>query len=319
MPNWNAVLQEIASTPGSTTESNFDKVRRKYIAKLHDHTGRNVIAYYSAFLDKPRIEGVEINDGDKNGFMLCVHQLERKRGLDLFLHTPGGDIFAAESIVHYLREMFGNDIRVIVPQIAMSAGTMIACAARDIIMGKHSNLGPVDPQFSGIPAIGVLREIEMAFGDIQRDQRAALIWNPILSRLAPSFVQQCNWAVEKAESFVSDALSNGMFAEMPEPQKGATISKIVKLLSDLSNNKSHSRHFHYQECRDMGLNIKLLEDDFDGLTQDLVLTIHHCYMHTLSNTNAIKIIENSKARAMVKNISQEVFIQQIPLPGPPGR
>ena len=42
--------------------------------------------------------------------------------------------------------MFGTDIRAIVPQLALSAGTMVALACKEIIMGKHSSLGPIDPQ-----------------------------------------------------------------------------------------------------------------------------------------------------------------------------
>src|ERR1043166_4433233 len=241
MPNWDAVMKEINSTSPIKGQSPHDLVRRKYLAKLHAKTNRNIIAYYSGFLSKPKIDGIEIDDGDKNGFMLCVHQLDDKQGLDLFLHTPGGDIFAAESLVHYLREMFGNDIRAVVPQIAMSAGTMMACACREIIMGTHSNLGPVDPQFSGIPAIGVLKEVERAFEEIKNDQRAAFVWNPILSRLAPSFVQQCHWAVERAKEFVSAALSDGMFRDMPGPEKAVKVNSIAEKLSDLSLNKSHKK------------------------------------------------------------------------------
>lgn len=187
MPNWDSVLREIALENSVPSASPFDRVRRKHLRALHEATGRNVIAYYSGFLTKPRIEGVEITDDDKNGFMLAIHELDRSRGLDLLLHTPGGSVAATESLIHYLRQTFGRDIRVIVPQIAMSAGTMIACAARRIVMGKQSNLGPVDPQFGGIPAVGVLAEIELAYKQISEDARYADIWSPILSRLTPSF------------------------------------------------------------------------------------------------------------------------------------
>jgi ClpP class serine protease len=155
MPNWTVLLKEIASTKADGDNSGADIVRRKYLSKLHDLTKRNVIAYYSGFLSKPKVEGVEINDEDKNGFMLCVHKLDKNKGLDLFLHTPGGDGAATESLIFYLREVFGHDIRAVVPQIAMSAGTIIACACKSILMGKHSNIGPVDPQFGGIPAVGI--------------------------------------------------------------------------------------------------------------------------------------------------------------------
>ena len=60
------------------------------------------------------------------GFMNALKGMDCSKGLDLILHTPGGSPAAAEAIVSYLRSKFHNDIRVIVPQISMSAGTMIA-------------------------------------------------------------------------------------------------------------------------------------------------------------------------------------------------
>ncbi len=63
-----------------------------------------------------------INDEDKNGFMMAIHKMDRTKGLDLILHTPGGGLTAAQSITNYLHSMFGNDIRVLIPQLAMSAG-----------------------------------------------------------------------------------------------------------------------------------------------------------------------------------------------------
>ena len=137
MPNWNEIHNEIEAT-GST----HDVVRRRYLSALHELTGRNAIVYYSGWLQKPNLPGVEINDADKNGFMSAIYQLDRNKGLDLVLHTPGGDTAATESLVDYLHSMFSTDIRAIVPQLAMSAGTMVACACREIIMGKHSSLGP---------------------------------------------------------------------------------------------------------------------------------------------------------------------------------
>ena len=296
MPNWNAVLEEIKSKSGETAYPH-DVVRQGYLAKLHAFTGRTVIAYYSGFLSMPGIRGIEINDEDKNGFMMCIHETERKDGLDLILHTPGGDLAATESLIHYLKEMYGHDIRAIIPQIAMSAGTILACACKAIVMGKHSNLGPIDPQFGGIPAFGVITEIERAYEDISKDPKYAHIWNPILSNLTPSFVQQCHWAVERAKEYGKEVLLDNMFADM---EGGAELArKVSDRLSDLSINKEHNRHIHCQEAiEEMRLNIEILEDSPD--MQDLVLTVHHCYMHTLNNAPALKIIENHKGRTFAK-------------------
>lgn len=303
-------MKEIAGTPTQPPDTSpNDIVRRKYLARLHDKlNNRNVIAYISGWLSKPNIAGTEINDEDKNGFMLCSHKLDKSKGLDLILHTPGGDGAATKSLIFYLREMFGNDIRAVIPQIAMSAGTIIACSCKSILMGKHSNIGPVDPQFGGIPAIGVLSELEDAWKDIKDDQRAALLWNPILGRMPPSFVKQCQWAIEHGKELIGKALREGMFnGEAGQEDK---IENIVKWLSELSENKTHSRHFHYKECQEHGLKIEMLEDG-DKELQDLVLTVHHCFMLTLMNTPCHKIIENHLGRAMVKNTVQQ-FTFQLP-------
>ena len=108
MPNWSEVLNEIGEADAYLrSQSAPDRVRRKYLKSLFELTGRNVIAYYSGWLSKPGIEGVHINDEDKNGFMMAVHELDRSIGLDLILHTPGGELHATESIIHYLHQMYG--------------------------------------------------------------------------------------------------------------------------------------------------------------------------------------------------------------------
>ena len=179
MPNWYEVLKELQT---SNRTDALDSVRRKYLKQLHGKTDRNVIAYYSGWLQKPGIGNANICDDDKNGFMAAVHGLDRRKGLDLILHTPGGDIAATESIVNYLQKMYGNNIRAIIPQIAMSAGTMIACACKEIIMGKQSNIGPIDPQFWGIPCHGVLAEFRRAVEEIKKDPDSIPIWQTIVGK-----------------------------------------------------------------------------------------------------------------------------------------
>jgi ATP-dependent protease ClpP protease subunit len=313
MPNWRNVLLEIQKEHDDVNDAASDKVRKKYLMQLHRHVDRNIICYYSGFLSKPStLQGMEINDEDKNGFMLCVHGLDRSKGLDLFLHTPGGNGAATESLVDYLKQLFGNDIRAFVPQIAMSAGTILASACKEIFMGKHSNLGPIDPQINGLPAAAVIAEIKTAYDEITKDNQRARVWNPILSRYTPGFVQQCHWAMQAAQTMVTPYLKDNMFAGRADAQQLA--DKIVARLTDLSTNKGHDKHIHAKECHDLGLEIRFLEDPNNKLLQDLVLTVHHCYMFALSNTGAFKFIENHTGRRWIKAQVQQQFIVQQPVP-----
>ena len=132
MASWNEILKEANSlaNPIAFLESK----RLKYLKALSAKTGRNVITYYSAWLTKPTIANIDIVDADQNAFMQAVYKMDKKKGLDLILHTPGGNIAAAESIVDYLHSIFGDDIRAIVPQMAMSAGSMMAVSCKSAIL-----------------------------------------------------------------------------------------------------------------------------------------------------------------------------------------
>jgi ClpP class serine protease len=299
MPTWNGIQKEINESGlehARQANSSVDIVRRKYLKQLHNHTGRNIIAYYSGFQSKPGIMQASINDEDKNGFMSAIHGLDRTLGLDLILHTPGGSFAATQSIVDYLRRMFGRDIRAIVPQSAFSGGTIIACSCKSIVMGKESNLGPVDPQLAGVPAYGVIEEFKRAYKEIKSDPAKIAIWQPIIQQYRPTFLTQCENSIKWSKQFLKEQLEEVMFYR--SRNKSSIISTIVKNLTDYS--KGHDRHIHIDECKKMGLKIEELETD--KKLQDLVLTVHHCYVHVFMNLPAYKMTENHKGIAIVKNI-----------------
>jgi len=236
-----------------------------------------------------------ISDLDKNGLMNAIHGLDRSKGLDLFLHTPGGSFAATESLVDYLYQMFGTNIRCFIPQLAMSGGTMIACACKEIFMGKESNIGPIDPQFGGIPAHGVLAEFEKAIKSVKEDPGSYPIWQVIIGKYHPTFIGECRNAIELASEIVKKWLIRGMFQDDKQAEKKA--KAVVDKLNNHADTKMHARHIHADEAKSFGLKISMLEDDDD--LQDIVLTIHHAYMHTFSASAADKIIENHLGHAIV--------------------
>jgi len=301
MPNWHEIGEELKQA-GST----FDVIRRRYLKSLSIKTGRNVILYYSGWLQKSNIEGLQVNDADKNGLMTVIHKLDRSKGLDLILHTPGGETAATESIVDYLHSMFGNNIRAIVPQLAMSAGTMIACSCKEIIMGQQSSLGPIDPQFGGIPAHGIVEEFKRAYTEIKADPVKAAIWQPIVAKYNPTLVGECEKAIDWSEKMVANWLDENMLSA--EPNKKHLIDNIIKELGDHSVNKSHARHLSMKKCKDIGL--KIIEMESDPELQDLILSIHHICIHTLGATNAFKIIENQDGIAFIQS-AQNIMVPQI--------
>ena len=300
MPNWKEILDE-TNAVGST----HDIVRRRYLQKLHNLTGRNVIVHYSGWLQKPGMQGVEVNDADKNGFMTVIHNLKRGEGLDLLLHTPGGETAATESLVDYLRSMFGTDIRAIVPQLALSAGTMIACASKEIVMGAHSSLGPIDPQFKGIPAHGVVEEFKRAYEEIKADRDKIPVWQPIIAKYSPALIGECEKAISWSKDMTKAWLVSGMLKGKPNAEQ--TAASIVEKLSDHPATKSHARHLSYHTCKeDIGLTVSALEDNNEF--QDAVLSVHHACIQTLASTAAYKLIENHNGDAFIQ-IAQQVVVR----------
>ena len=293
MPNWNQLLDELNAAGGM-----HDVIRRRYLKEVSEITDRNVIIYYSGWLQKENIAGIEINDEDKNGFMTVIHELDRSRGLDLILHTPGGEMAATESLVDYLRSMFGTDIRAIVPQLAMSGGTMIACACKEIFMGKQSSLGPIDPHYGGIPAHGLVEEFKRAKKEISEDTTSSSIavWQPIIAKYNPTLIGECEKAIDWSNEMTREWLQTGMFASEQNPND--KINNILRELGDHALTKSHARHLSIERCRYIGLKVSALEDN-DEL-QDAVLSLHHACMLTFSATRAFKIVENHRGIAFIK-------------------
>jgi len=296
MPSWNEVLDEIQAK--TAEQGPIDQVRRHHLKKLHEYTKRNTIIYYSGWLQnsdgETTLQSI-IYDGDINSFMTVIHGMDTSKGLDLILHTPGGVTSATEAIVNYLREKFGSDIRCFVPQLAMSAGTMIACACKEIYMGRQSSIGPIDPQFGNMAAFGVVEEFNRVIKDIKNDPASIPMWQAIYSKIPAGFITKCQQAIDLSEKLALEWLQTGMFKDDANAVKKA--QKIVDSLNNNKDTKMHDRHIMASQAKKMGLKVKMLEDD--QTLQDLVLTVHHACMHTFSLAKGLqKIVENQNGIGM---------------------
>jgi ClpP class serine protease len=297
MPAWNAINQEIDEIVGP---SGVDAVRKKYLKALEAATGRPVIGYYSGWLWKRDREGrshpeCAISDLDMNGFMAVVHGVDRTKGLDLVLHTPGGGLEAARGLVEYLYKMFGRDIRAIVPHMAMSAGTMISCATKQIVLGKHSCLGPTDPQIRGFAAMGILAEVDKAIEEIRKEPMKQLVWQQVFAKYPPAFISDCERSIEGVRTMVKGWLLENMLKDEPHPEDAA--EAVIKELMNYSGTTEHGHHFLIDKCVEIGLKVVALESD--QKLQEAVLSVHHAYMASFARTSAVKIIDNSNGETWV--------------------
>jgi hypothetical protein len=121
------------------------------IAAIEDATDADVLTYFGPMYppaDDAVKEALEDMD-DRRKTLLCV------------LETSGGYIDTAERIARIFREHYGR-IDFLVPNYAMSAGTILVMSGDGIFMDYASTLGPIDPQVNKgdglVPALGYLEQ-----------------------------------------------------------------------------------------------------------------------------------------------------------------
>ena len=182
--------------------------------------------------------------------------------------------------------MFNGDIRAVIPQLAMSGGTMIACSCKEIIMGKQSSLGPVDSQFGNMPAQGLLSEFERARKEIDKNPNAIHLWQPIISHYPPTIIDSCEKAIIWADEILEASLKRNMLKD----EKDGIIKSVMDVFASHETTKAHNRHLSVDVCSNAGLNIIELEDD--DILQDYVLSIHHSCMELFEKEPAYKIFCN---------------------------
>src|SRR5882672_3970192 len=140
----------------------LEAMRKRKIAQLEGNRSSRVILLVHRqetmrLLGFPLMRYIDINDSED--VLRAIQMTDDDIPLDIILHTPGGLVLAALQIARAIR---GHKAKVtaFVPHYAMSGGTLIALAADEIVMCKHSVLGPIDPQLGEYPAASLLKVVD---------------------------------------------------------------------------------------------------------------------------------------------------------------
>ncbi|MDH5667749.1 MAG: hypothetical protein OEY86_07050 [Nitrospira sp.] len=335
MPTWGEILKEVnVSVKERRTQGlgpDLDGIRLKYLQRLHQLTGRAVISYMSGWQQGKNGISLSVEGQDVHGLMECCYQV-KSRELDLILHSPGGSPEAAEQMIEYLRTQFDH-IRAIVPLQAKSAATMMALGCDEILLGHHSELGPIDPQILVFvpegrryaPAHAIMRDFERAKKECKDDVGSLPAWTPILRSYAGGLIEFCHQQVLLSMEVVENWLVRYMLAHhdlgIPEAERRPKARSIAEWFgSEETYDKfhTHGRPLRQPELKEVGLRVRRLEDDND--LQDAVLSVMHANEITFSNGNALKIIENHEGRRKVV-IQHNVVLAQEPdsIPARPGK
>lgn len=144
-----------------------------YAGQLADHFNCDVVSYtgsiYPAAVTRYR-EEIEALKGTA-----ARSQDHSKDQLVIVLTSPGGVVETVEKLVQITRHHYA-DVSFVVPDMAMSAGTVWCMSGDRIWMDYTSSLGPIDPQVQSasgnfVPALGYLDKVDEF---IRRSQAGAL-------------------------------------------------------------------------------------------------------------------------------------------------
>ena len=303
MATWFDFVENLKKVPPTEQGTWLDKQLQKSLKEIAQiYAGANVILYASAFLQRQSASppSIIISPEDINGFMTVVHNMDYSKGLVLILHTPGGAVTAVETIVSYLHEKFENIIA-IVPVYAMSGGTMISLSCDKIILGRQSQLGPIDPQFTignrSIPARAIVETFHKARKDIEKDTRNAHMWAPILQNFGVSLLPEAEDALRYSELLIKGWLEKRMFASEKAAAKKA--AKVVEFFNARTKDiHSHGQRIDFNKLKELKLDVKMLEED--QRLQESVLSTYHLMTVLFERGGTTKMIVNDQGKRWLK-------------------
>jgi len=250
----NATFQKIINT------NDFQLHRKPLILNLQKILNAKVITYVAS-LQHP-VSMIMSQD-----IILFEDLLRTTGGADegyLIINSPGGDGNVAEKIITMCRQRFTKSFRVIVPNFAKSAATMIALGSDKILMGYLAELGPIDPQLGNpvagglIPARSFIDGLEMIRSYIAKGDPVQM-YLPMLAQIRPEIIAQCQSAINGSREFAEKWLKEGMLKDDPCQAK-----EVAKWLSEGERYKSHGKVIDYNEAHDvLKLKVEKIPQDSD--------------------------------------------------------
>ena len=138
-------------------------------------------------------------------------------------------------------------LRIIVPDFAKSAGTLMVLGADSVVMSDMSELGPIDPQE---PLFGRWQSVQNYLdaykthaGSLRTDHNnlAAQI---MLGKLDPATLRLCEAVKNRARQAAENLLKRGMF------RNGGNWTRTVSELLDTTRWLSHGQMISWEDARD---------------------------------------------------------------------
>jgi Serine dehydrogenase proteinase len=281
-------IEQPSQTPLFHTVNRDRYSRQEQIRRIQERTGRPLLCW----IGEPQSE---IDRYDIAPIADLLHPLEPGAVVDLFLQSPGGDIDIAEKIVLMLRKRCAG-FRVIVPEFAKSAATLIAIAADSIVMGYPSELGPIDPQVSiqtmsgewvSRPAHAFLEGLRVIKEEADESGTLSPAYFPVLQHVDPALLDYCRTAIARSEQFAKKWLTQYQCAG--DHEKAA---EIAANLGDVKRHLSHGAVIDHAAAGEMGLQVEYLAPDSD--LWNALWRLYCDYVGAMRGAGPAQIFESSR-------------------------
>lgn len=242
--------------------SNAPAIHQGLIEKFEDKFETNLVCYTALFGHPAGV--IANHDGEiLENILRSINLSDKKHNLDLLLHTPGGSPEAAANIIRVCRS-YSERFRVIIPNAAMSAGTLIAMGSDEIIMSDTSKLGPIDPQMIYVQSkdMAIMRPAKSfidAYIDLINNARTLIAQKQpaapflhLLDRQDPSWIIECVRARNATENLAKEVLKANMLTNKSEKE----IEKVVQNFFEVGDKNTHGRSIDPNEAEGFGLIIR---------------------------------------------------------------
>lgn len=239
-----------------------------HLIELEKYFQADVIFYYG-----------EIHPSYEKYFRDFIENLKADKSiqkrLTIFLNTPGGSVETVEKMVEIIRFHY-DEVYFVVPDYAMSAGTIFCMSGDKIYMDYSSSLGPIDPQvFNGksyVPALGYLDKVDELLTKAREgtltNAELIILQNQDLAMLR-SFEQAKNLTIALLEKWLVEyKFKDWNIHRTNEKLKGSQVSleekkeRAKKIARDLGDNKRWHSHGRMISARTLQNELKLDVDDY---------------------------------------------------------
>ena len=252
--------------------------RQEEIRAYEKTTGRSLVIFWGP-IHPPVI----------TPFADAVNDVPMCSPLDLMLTSLGGDGETAiriASMCHADRD----DFRVIVPDTAASAATLLALAAESIVMSDTSALGPVDPQVflparkGFYPAKDILKIVDDLDERTKENPHAFELYSALLADVDAVLYQTAKAAIGRTAELVPEVLR----LRQPPPDD----ERIKAITTNLQSSPMHSATIGHARASDLGLPALYMRPR--SSEWNMLWRLHAHYVYLLGSPPKTNLIEGRR-------------------------